>query len=112
MFRRLFIALALLVAAAVPAWAQSFPVTIKHAYGETTVPAKPLRIVTWGWSTQDAVIALGEVPVGIPFFGYGGDIVEYFTRYRRQLRSRADIARVSGLSDADIKRLRTLYPQR
>jgi hypothetical protein len=44
------------------------------------------------------------------FFGYGGDIVEYFTRYRRQLRSRADIARVSGLSAADIKRLRTLYP--
>ena len=44
------------------------------------------------------------------FFGYGGDIVEYFTRYRRQLRSRADIARVSGLSDADIKRLRALYP--
>ena len=44
------------------------------------------------------------------FFGYGGDIVEFFSRYRRQLRSRADIARVSGLSDADIKRLRTLYP--
>ena len=44
------------------------------------------------------------------FFGYGGDIVEYFSRYRRQLRSRADIARVSGLSDADIKRLRALYP--
>src|SRR5262245_6398725 len=44
------------------------------------------------------------------FFGYGGDIVEYFSRYRRQLRSRADIARASGLSDADIKRLRALYP--
>jgi hypothetical protein len=44
------------------------------------------------------------------FFGYGGDIVEYFSRYRRQLRSRADIARVAGLSDADVKRLRTLYP--
>jgi len=44
------------------------------------------------------------------FFGYGGDIVEYFSRYRRQLRSRSDIARVAGLSDADIKRLRTLYP--
>ena len=44
------------------------------------------------------------------FFGYGGDIVEYFSRYRRQLRSRSDIARVSGLSDADIKRLRSLYP--
>ena len=45
------------------------------------------------------------------YFGYGGDIVEFFSRYRRQLRSRADIARVSGLSDADIKRLRALYPQ-
>ncbi len=45
------------------------------------------------------------------FFGYGGDIVEYFGRYRRQLRSRGDIARVAGLSDADIKRLRSLYPQ-
>ena len=46
------------------------------------------------------------------FFGYGGDIVEYFGRYRRQLRTRGDIARVAGLSDADIKRLRTLYPLR
>ena len=45
------------------------------------------------------------------FFGYGGDIVEFFGRYRRQLRSRGDIARVAGLSDADIKRLRALYPQ-
>ena len=44
------------------------------------------------------------------FFGYGGDIVEYFSRYRRQLRSRADIARVSGLSDGDITRVRALYP--
>lgn len=46
------------------------------------------------------------------FFGYGGDIVEYFNRYRRQLRSRSDIARVSGLSEADIRRLRALYPER
>jgi len=43
------------------------------------------------------------------FFGYGGDIVEFFSRYRRQLRSRADIATVSGLSDADIGRLRAIY---
>jgi len=73
MLGRLTAVVMLLLGLAVPACAQSFPVTIKHAYGETTVPAKPLRIVTWGWSAQDAVIALGEVPVGIPFFGYGGD---------------------------------------
>jgi hypothetical protein len=42
-------------------------------------------------------------------FGFGGDIVEYFDRYRRQLRSRDDILAVSGLSDADARRLRTMY---
>ena len=45
------------------------------------------------------------------FFGYGGDIVEYFSRYRRQLKARADIPSVSGLSPADISRLRAVHPQ-
>jgi hypothetical protein len=40
------------------------------------------------------------------FFGYGGDIVEYFSRYRRQLRDRRDIATVAGLSASDVERLR------
>ena len=66
------IALGALLGAA-PTLAQPFPVTIAHAYGETVIPAKPQRIVTWGWAAQDAVIALGEVPVGIPHFSYGGD---------------------------------------
>jgi hypothetical protein len=43
------------------------------------------------------------------FFGYGGDIVEYFGRYRAQLRSRNDMAAASGLSDADVGRLRAMY---
>ena len=43
------------------------------------------------------------------FFGYGGDIPEYFGRYRAQLRSRADIAKVSGLSSGDVTRLKALY---
>jgi len=46
------------------------------------------------------------------FFGYGGDIVEYFSRYRRQLKSREDIAAASGLSAADIARVRALHPRR
>jgi iron complex transport system substrate-binding protein len=70
--RSMLLAIPLAFVAAV-AVAQEFPVTIPHAYGETTIPAKPQRIVTWGWAGQDAVIALGEVPVGIPYFGYGGD---------------------------------------
>ena len=43
------------------------------------------------------------------FFGYGGDIVEYFHRYRSQIRSRSDIANVSGLSDSDVKRIKAIY---
>ena len=44
------------------------------------------------------------------FFGYDGEIVEYFGRYRAQLRARNDIASVSGLSDVDVRRLRAMYP--
>jgi hypothetical protein len=43
------------------------------------------------------------------FFGYGGDIVEYFMRYRNKLRSRADIAKYSGLSVSDVQVLRDTY---
>lgn len=42
-------------------------------------------------------------------FSYGGDIPEYFGRYRRQLSARADIRKHSGMSDADRKRLVALY---
>jgi hypothetical protein len=39
-------------------------------------------------------------------FEYGGDLPLYFSRYRAQLRSRADIASVSGLSPGDLTQLR------
>lgn len=45
-------------------------------------------------------------------FQFGGDIAAFFRRYRGQVRSRDDIARVAGLSDADQTRARTLYPAR
>ena len=45
-------------------------------------------------------------------FTFGGDVAEYFARYRSQIHTRADIARVSGLSDADVARIRMLYPAR
>jgi hypothetical protein len=43
------------------------------------------------------------------YFGYGGEIVEYFGRYRSQLHSRNDIAMVSGLSKSDASRMRAIY---
>lgn len=38
-------------------------------------------------------------------FQYGGDIPEYFGRYRRKLEGREDIRKNSGMSDADRKHL-------
>ncbi len=51
----------------------TFPVTISHVYGETTFEAAPERVVTVSWINQDAAIALGTIPVGIPFVTWGGD---------------------------------------
>ena len=42
-------------------------------------------------------------------FGYGGDIVQYFERFRRQLRVRNDIPTAAALSAGDLDRLRSLY---
>lgn len=50
----------------------AYPVTIDHAYGSTTVTAEPQRIVTLGWSGQDAVLALGKVPVAVERFTGSG----------------------------------------
>ena len=44
------------------------------------------------------------------FFGHGGDILEYFGRYRARLQSRADIRSTSGLSSSDARVIRSLYP--
>ena len=41
----------------------AYPVTIKHKFGSTTLTSKPKRIVLVGLIEQDAMLALGEVPV-------------------------------------------------
>lgn len=42
-------------------------------------------------------------------FQYGGDIQEYFGRYRRVLKVREDIRKNPGMSDQDRARLRAIY---
>ncbi|MDO8121292.1 ABC transporter substrate-binding protein [Isoptericola sp. b490] len=44
-----------------------FPVTVDDAFGTTTVPSAPRRVVTWGRGATDAAIALGVLPVAIPY---------------------------------------------
>ena len=44
-------------------------------------------------------------------FQHGGDIAEYFGRYRRQLQVRSDIRKHPGISPADRKQLQALWKQ-
>ena len=46
----------------------AFPVTIEHAFGSTTIPAAPQRVVTIGFNEADFALALGVVPVGVRDF--------------------------------------------
>lgn len=54
----------------------AFPVTIEHKYGSTTIKSAPKRVVTVGLTDQDAVLALGTVPVGTTEWvgGYKGAV--------------------------------------
>ncbi|MHA7286951.1 iron-siderophore ABC transporter substrate-binding protein [Arthrobacter sp. MDT3-44] len=53
--------------------ADAFPVTIEHAFGETTLAEKPERVATVSWVNADVSLALGVVPVGMPADSYGGN---------------------------------------
>lgn len=48
----------------------AFPLTVQHKFGKATIVREPQRIVTFGWNTEDALIALGKVPVAMPFRHY------------------------------------------
>lgn len=46
----------------------AFPATVTHKFGSATVPAAPQRVVSLGYTDQDAILALGVVPVAIREF--------------------------------------------
>lgn len=53
-----------------------FPVTIEHRHGTTTIESEPRRVVAAGLRDQDALLALGVIPVGVQdWFGDQPDAV-------------------------------------
>ncbi|QHO91733.1 hypothetical protein CWT12_11030 [Actinomyces sp. 432] len=52
---------------------ESFPITIAHTYGSTTIAAEPTRIVAISTVDADVVISLGVVPIGMPAVTAGAD---------------------------------------
>lgn len=53
--------------------AAAFPVSLTHAFGTTEIPAEPARVVTLGWGSSEAALAMGEVPVAIEKQSYGAN---------------------------------------
>lgn len=50
----------------------AFPVTVEHAFGETTVDSAD-RVVAISWTNQDVALALGVTPVGFTRASYGDE---------------------------------------
>jgi hypothetical protein len=92
-------------------------------FGETVGKVVNIRIATEGVKDpllRDTIVYLTCLhesghALGLPHtanfddimynFQYGGDIQEYFARYRRKLRSREDIQKNPGLSPVDRTRI-------
>jgi iron complex transport system substrate-binding protein len=51
----------------------AYPVTIKHAFGTTIIPQKPVRVATVAWANHEVPLALGVVPVGFARANFGDD---------------------------------------
>ncbi|WP_105384371.1 iron-siderophore ABC transporter substrate-binding protein [Neorhizobium alkalisoli] len=51
----------------------SYPITIRHALGTTTLTKKPERVATVAWANHEVPLALGIVPVGFAAANFGDD---------------------------------------
>jgi iron complex transport system substrate-binding protein len=115
--------------------ADAFPVTIEHAFGETTIEEEPTRVATLGWTDQDHALSLGVVPVGATKITWGGNeagSTAWFDAEIEELGAEAPVryddtdgvpvdevattnpdlilATNSGLTEADYKKLSKIAP--
>ncbi|MGH8967721.1 MAG: iron-siderophore ABC transporter substrate-binding protein, partial [Actinomycetes bacterium] len=48
----------------------TFPVTVEHAFGTTTIERAPERVVALGVTDADPVLALGTTPVAVAGYSF------------------------------------------
>lgn len=51
----------------------TFPVTVEHNFGSTTISSKPQRVATVGYLNADVVASLGVIPVATGKVTWGGN---------------------------------------
>lgn len=84
--------------------ADSAPVepVVQHAFGETTIPANPTRIVVLGYTLVETLVALGVPPIGAP-----GVILNEMTYLELDTDAIAD---VGTPAQPNLERITTLNP--
>jgi iron complex transport system substrate-binding protein len=91
----------------------TFPATVAHEHGETVVEAMPERIVTVGYSDQDAVLAFGVAPIAVTDW-YGEYDHATWEWAQDELGDAApevlNQGEFTGTADYDLERLRLLEP--
>ncbi|WP_261818647.1 iron-siderophore ABC transporter substrate-binding protein [Nocardioides sp. OK12] len=76
------------------------PVIVEHAFGATEVTERPERVVTWGWGTPDAVLALGVVPVAMEKLSYGAS-EEGFMPWQEEAFEELDAGQPTALTPGE-----------
>lgn len=90
----------------------AFPVTIEHAFGETTIEDEPTRVATLGWSDQDHALSLGVVPVGATKLTWGGNEAgssDWFDAELHELGAEAPV-RYDDADGAPVEEIAQLAP--
>lgn len=92
--------------------ADAYPVTIEHAFGETTIEEEPQRVATLGWADQDVAVSLGVVPVGATKLTWGGNEAgssEWFDAAVEELGGEAPV-RYDDADGAPVEEVAKLRP--
>ncbi|KWX01855.1 ABC-type transporter [Carbonactinospora thermoautotrophica] len=82
-----------------------FPVTVKHAMGETTIPKRPQRVVVLDTPEMDAVTLLGIEPVGAAVVD---PATGQFPAYLKDKMARTE--KVGSLDEPSVEKIAALKP--
>lgn len=89
----------------------TFPRTVTHFEGETTIEAEPQNVVVISTGQADALVTLGTVPVGSTA-GQGAETVpEYLTEaYPEDASALEEVTNVGSRTDPDLEAIANLDP--
>lgn len=96
--------LAALLVAACTFWsglAAAEEFSVRHAQGDTILPARPVKVLTFDLASLDTLDALGVAVAGVP----GSNIPEFLARYRSD-----DYLKIGSLFEPDFEKIHAAKP--